>query len=159
MRSLSGEYRRCTNSTSGIDISPLSGLIKLNFLSLSQSKLLSIEPISELYNMETLNISGTVLSNLNFLKKMNNLQHLNLSNTKINSLDGAESIILLRYISIRGTKLRDIRPIAQLPNLETIHCDNSHISMVSDLNKWRTKFGYRTVSYGGGGPTRWKKNI
>ncbi len=98
-------HRRVENlpPVTDLDISPLSGLINLEFLVLERSGISDISPLAELINLDELSLIDNGISDISPLAGLKKLRALYLNHNQI----------------------VDFSPLAGLTNLETLHIDDN----------------------------------
>ena len=112
-----------------IDTLPgFSNLQNLRTLELSNTPIRQIDSLTCLHKLVNLNLSGCNLINFSALRAMKNLQILNLDSTNFQDVSLLDSLQSLSILQINGTKVSTILPLAILPNLKYIYCDNSGIN-------------------------------
>lgn len=96
------------------DITPLAGLINLQELNVSYTKVSYIGALVSLVNLQTLDISRTQVKNVSVLASLINLRLLDISNTRISDISALNSVINLQKLNIRNTQVSDLNPLSQL---------------------------------------------
>ena len=100
------------NSGKGIDLSPLSGLVKLEVLLFGSDEIYDISPLKPLVNLKSLWVWGC--ENL----------------TDISALSGMTKILDLW---IKGDSIQDISPIANMKDLERLYMEGNLVQDLSPL--------------------------
>lgn len=117
----------CSTSTIN-DITALSNLTNLKFLSITHNPIYDISSISNLKNLETLFLSWTPVSNISALSNLSKLKVLWLGETKITSLAPILNLKELVRLYFDKTQITDIEPILNLPKLKWISCNDSMLT-------------------------------
>ena len=105
-----------------LDISPLSGLVNLERLSLENNGISDISPLMELKELQVLGLSANNIEDLRSLVGLKKLQHLNLSDNAIKDLSPLAGLTNLRELWIRDNPATDFSPLAAL-NLTDFRSD------------------------------------
>jgi internalin A len=85
------------------DVSPLSGLIELNFLGLSMTPIREIEAPRHLTNLRTLDLMATMVEDVSALSNLHSLQNLGLWKTHVRDLSPLRNLQGLRTLDIDDT--------------------------------------------------------
>jgi len=137
------------------DLSPLSGLISLESLSLNvpvhyidslsaltnlQSlelvigQLSNIAPLAELTNLRSLEIRTRQMSDITPLANLVNLEYLNLGWNQIYDISPLTGLVRLEVLDLRRNQIYDITPLSGLINLETITLESNLIQDITSLS-------------------------
>ncbi len=100
------------NDGKGVDLSPLSGLVKLEVLQLACDEIYDISPLKPLVNLQGLWIWGC--------------QYL----SDISALSG---MINMRDLWIKGNSIQDISPLANMPHLNKLYIEENLVQDLSPL--------------------------
>jgi internalin A len=116
------------------DISLLSSLVKLTELNLSYNKVSDISPLSELVNLTNLDLDNNKISNISPLSSLVNLTKLNLSLTQISDISPLSNLVNLTEFNL-SSPVSDISPLSNLLNLTELNLSSqtSDISPLSNL--------------------------
>jgi len=116
------------------DLSPLSGLVNLQSLSLSTGT--DISPLSSLINLQKLALEIPKISDLLALEKLVNLRSLTLGlpRESYSDISGLEGLTNLRYLDIRSGKVKDLSPLSSLVSLEDLWLRSYPIRDISFLS-------------------------
>jgi beta-lactam-binding protein with PASTA domain len=105
-------------------ITPLAGLTKLYYLSLSYNhSQLSIAPLSTLTNLTALHLTGTQIANLSPLSGLTNLQYLSLDQNQIANLFPLSGLTKLEGLDLSDNQISDLAPLSGLTNLTSLGLD------------------------------------
>ena len=105
-----------------LDISPLSGLINLERLSLENNGISDISPLTELKELQVLGLSHNNIDDLNPLAGLKGLWHLNLSDNNIKDLSPLAGLTNLEELWIENNPVTDFSPLTDL-NLTDFRSD------------------------------------
>ncbi len=94
-----------------------------------------ISPLSKLVNLEYLDISDTRVSDLSPIKFASKIKHLYLANSQVEDLSVISSCQSLEAIEISGTLVNDLRPLKQLSQLRIVHCYRTPIIDLAPLSQ------------------------
>jgi Leucine-rich repeat (LRR) protein len=104
-----------------IDIRTLSGLKRLEELSLRGTEFEDLTPLAKLKNLRYLNLSGTSVKDLTPLRKLTKLEHLDLGGTQVEDLTPLARLTNLKELDLGGAKLvEDLTPLAKLTKLQVL---------------------------------------
>ncbi len=146
------------------DLTPLSGLTKLEFLNLNQNYTIEdISPICSLVNLRTLiiysnpitDISGLgnltqltyldildlPISNINELSNLANLETLYASGVGVkvnfNSIEPLKNLKKLTFLDLAGRGITDIKPLENLTNLLLLDVSYNNITEISTVSNMK----------------------
>ncbi|MDE0638574.1 MAG: leucine-rich repeat domain-containing protein [Candidatus Poribacteria bacterium] len=105
-----------------LDISPISGLVNLERLSLENNGISDINPLAGLKKLKLLGLSDNTIEDLSPLVGLKKLQHLNLSDNSIKDLSPLAELTNLRELWIENNPATDFSPLAAL-NLTDFRSD------------------------------------
>ncbi|MCG9134198.1 leucine-rich repeat domain-containing protein [Candidatus Poribacteria bacterium] len=105
-----------------LDISPISGLINLEGLSLEYNGISDISQLAELKNLKFLGLSENTIEDISPLAGLKKLQHLNLSDNAIEDLSPLAELTNLEELWIENNPATDFSPLAGL-NLRDFRSD------------------------------------
>ncbi|WP_176723269.1 leucine-rich repeat domain-containing protein, partial [Listeria monocytogenes] len=114
------ELRLVSLDNSVSDLRPLSGLIKLEFISFYHSQISDLSPLSGLINLTSLTINDNKISDLSPLSNLSNLNKLDISRNQISDLSPLSGLINLTSLAITGNKISDLSPLSNLSNLNKL---------------------------------------
>lgn len=98
-------------------IEPLSRLVSLKLLNLSQTSITDLTPIRNLTELVELNVSESGVEDLSPLRYATTLQRLNISHTRITDISVLGRMASLRNLQMRNTPVVDFSPIHNLKDL------------------------------------------
>ncbi len=129
------EYLSLTSNNIS-DLSPLSRLTNLTGLHLGGNNSISdISSLSGLTNLISLNLWDNSISNISALSRLTNLTLLGLSNNSISDLSPLSRLTNLEYLSLTSNNISDLSPLSRLTNLTGLHLGgNNSISDISSLS-------------------------
>jgi len=99
------------NNSSYMDMSVLSQLKSLNYLSISNIKISDVSPIGELTNLTVLRLYSNAISNIDALSGLINLEELTLSDNNIKSVKSLSNLKNLTWLSIPDNPVKDYSPV------------------------------------------------
>ena len=115
------------------DLSLLSTLTSLQYLTLWDNQISDISPLSTLTSLVALDLGGNQISNLSSLSELTSLVELALGDNQISDLSPLSALIDLRELSLINNPLSDLRPLSNLTNLEVLDIAYCRVSDVSPL--------------------------
>ena len=116
------------------DISPLSRLTDLRTLVLDSNQISDISPLSGLTNLRSLSVGSNQISDISPLSKLNNLIDLGLSDNNISDIRPLSELNSLQTLALANSKISDISALRGLTNLLHLHLDSTEINDISDLS-------------------------
>lgn len=116
-----------------VTIEPLTQLVNLRTLNLSNTSTTDLTPIRNLTELVSLNISDTEVSDLTPLKYSLNITSLDLSNTRVTNLSVIERMPKLERLNLGGLAATNYSPLSNLTNLKEVDLKGSKISDLSPL--------------------------
>ena len=132
------------------DLEPLTGLTKLEHLTIQGSVVFDMTPIANLTNLGDLAFNYTYgISRIPDLSKLTELVHLRLEHNRITDISGVSGLTNLRQLVLSSNRnLSDITPLTQLNTLEILRLDNTlvtHESLSAVLPFMSTEIDQMTV--------------
>lgn len=115
------------------DLSPLSGLVNLQTLDVSQTQVSDLSPLAGLANLQTLDAPETEVSDLSPLTGLANLRQLDVSRTKVSDLSPLTGLVNLWTLQAGGNRISDLTPLVRLVNLEMLSIASTEVSDLSPL--------------------------
>ena len=115
------------------DLSLLSELTSLRYLTLWDNKISDISPLSTLTSLVALDLGGNQISNLSPLSTLTDLVELALADNQISDISPLSALIDLRELSLINNPLSDLRPLSNLTTLEVLDIAYCRVSDVSPL--------------------------
>ncbi len=116
------------------DISPLSRLTDLRTLVLDSNQISDISPLSGLTNLRFLSVGSNQISDISPLSKLNNLIDLGLSDNNISDIRPLSELNILQTLALANNKISNISALRGLTNLLHLHLDSTEINDISDLS-------------------------
>ncbi len=121
--------KQITNVESEPTTEQLHEIINLQELDLSGNTFLqNLVPVSRLINLRTLNISNTEINFLQPIQGLMNLESLNISHTYIRDLSPLKEMTNLKYLNIMNTPVDDFAPLLNDNSLELIEADSTDVN-------------------------------
>lgn len=119
-----------------IEFSPFSSLVKLRWLCLNDRfyepmAFNDLSPLTGLINLKTLYVSNTQVTDLTPLSGLKDLQLLYASNTQVTDLTPLSGLINLQRLDVSRTPMNDLLTLSGLANLQALDITETH---VTDLN-------------------------
>ena len=115
------------------DISPLSGLIRLQRVIVDGTSISDISPLSELVNLTDFRVNESLVSDITPLSNLRKLTYINLSNTHVRDITPLSGLTKLTELYLDNNAITDISPLAELTRLRTLGLSGNNISDVSPL--------------------------
>lgn len=127
-------FRLYLSENSITDLTPLSGITTLTELQLYLNPhLKNLDPLSSLIQLKSLYISNTQVNSVKSLKPLTNLQSLWLHQNRITSLEGLEEMTNLTLLTLDHNNIYEISPLKNLTNLQRLDLNYNHIFDLSPL--------------------------
>ena len=118
------------------DISFVMKLNNLRDLIINDNKdIYDITPLSNLILLEGLYMSNTSVTDISTIKCLTNLSELDISELGINDLSPLSALENLVWLDARNNCITDASPLCTLKKLELIYLDGNPIQNIHDLNK------------------------
>ena len=115
------------------DITTLSDFDQLELLNLCETRVSDLEPLAHLTALRALDLSGTKISDLTPLVNLTALRALDLSGTKISDLTPLVNLTALESLDLSGTKVLDIELLANLTALESLDLSGTKVLDIEPL--------------------------
>jgi internalin A len=115
------------------DITPLSCLTHLTYLSLHISRIRDITPLSSLTLLTVLSLHNNQISDITPLSGLTHLKKLLLGGNQISDITPLSSLTNLTILSLHNNQISDITPLFGLAELYILHLDNNPISNLNLL--------------------------
>ena len=115
------------------DLSLLSALTSLRYLTLWDNQISDLSPLSALTSLISLGLGGNQISDLSPLLALTSLISLDLGGNQISDLSPLATLTGLRDLSLINNPLSDLRPLSNLTNLEVLDIAYCRVSDVSPL--------------------------
>ena len=125
---VSGDGYRNSNNIS--NIAPLSGLINLTQLDLSNNDISDIKPLADLTKLTSMDLGDNFVSDsdIALLSSLINLTHLDLSNNDISDIKPLSGLTNLTSLSLSSNDISDIKPLADLTKLTSMDLGDNFVS-------------------------------
>ena len=129
-----------TTNLSDSDLSLLSALTSLRYLTLWGNQISDLSPLSALTSLISLGLGDNQISDLSPLSALTSLISLDLGGNQISDLSPLATLTGLRDLSLINNPLSDLRPLSNLTNLEVLdiaYCKVSDVSPLAGLENLR----------------------
>ncbi|MFW5972164.1 MAG: glycoside hydrolase family 9 protein [Bacillota bacterium] len=122
------------NSTGGIsDLSPLSGLEELIYISINGNKVTDLSPLRNLTNLNILHLSYNEISDISPLSNLTGLTELSLYDNQIKDITPLSSLKNLTYLKLGRNQISDISALSNLNKLDYLSLFFNQIEDISPL--------------------------
>ena len=116
------------------DLSPLAGLIKLNGIGISENPVSDVSPLAALISLERIDAWRTPISDFSSLQKLPRLRWIEYGNDRsISALPSLKGLKSLTRLEINNCGISDLSGLAELTQLEWLALINNQISDISPL--------------------------
>jgi internalin A len=117
------------------DLSPITGLVDLEVLRVSGTKIVSLEPNAGLIQLFEFEAVGRALRDgeLRWLAGLTRLQRLDLSANALRDLSPLAGLLGLESIRLDDNEITDLMPLARLPAITNIRLRGNRIHDLSAL--------------------------
>ncbi|MBN3032948.1 MAG: leucine-rich repeat domain-containing protein [Candidatus Saganbacteria bacterium] len=112
------------SNQTGVDPAPLSGLIRLNTLDLTENQLSDLSALSGLTALTSLNIQHNLISDISVLQAMTRLNLLIISGNPVTDLSPLAGLAGLNYLYFGNTSVRDLSPLKNLTSLQAVYAND-----------------------------------
>lgn len=133
IQNLVGLRKAYLGRNSFTDLSPLSGLGEVTWLSIRETLLSDLTPLSQLTSLDTLLADGSGISDLTPLEPVSGLRMLTLARNDIDDLAPLASLTELQRLRLDDNAISDIGPLAGLTTLTVLELSRNAISDVNGL--------------------------
>lgn len=116
------------------NIEPLTQLVNLKVLNLSETTISDISPIRNLTELVDLNLAGTNVKDISALRYSGKLLHLNLSHTKTFDITVIERMPALKHLELEDTDVTDFTPLRNLTSLEFLNLRETNLVNLEPLS-------------------------
>ena len=113
------------------DLAPLSHLINLTSLNLSNTSISDLTPIRNLTELVSLNISNTKIKDLSSLKYSNKLERLTINQTAVEDISVVEKMPVLLQVEMSGTPVLNFTPLVKLLELQHANISNTRLESLA----------------------------
>jgi hypothetical protein len=117
----------------GLEYSPLAGLVLLQTLILNNNQIPDLSPLSGLYDLEFLDIHQSGIADLSGLQGLSNLWYLNAHDNQIGDISPLGGLTSLRTLFISQNQISDISPLSELTGLQEVDLSDNQILDISPL--------------------------
>ena len=117
------------------DISPLAGLVKLNWFLTWGNPISDLSPLVGLTQLEHLDICGADVSDIAPLAKLTRLKELYLVGNAISDISPLAGLTNLTRLSLEKNNISDVSPLSLLTNLKWLGLHHNSISDFSPLGE------------------------
>ena len=118
---------------SPINLSPIAGLINLEYLAFEGNKVSDLSPIGGLSNLKYIRTWGNPVSDLSPLVRLTTLERLDICGADLSDLTPLASLTGLKELYLRSNGISDISPLAALTGLNRLNLSENEISDISPL--------------------------
>ena len=115
------------------DLSPVSGLTSLTWLSLSTNEITDVAPLRTLTGLMELRLSHNQITDLSPLASLTALRVLHLSGNRITDLSPLASLTALTELRLYHNQIVDVSPLAPLTNLIWLALSFNQVTDLSPL--------------------------
>jgi Leucine-rich repeat (LRR) protein len=125
-------------NSSIVTIAPLSFLVDLQYVNLSNTKIDDISPLSSLTELKQLNISNSSIKDLSYLRYAENLEHLDLSFTPVQKIDVLVNLKKLKTLSLKGADITNFEVLSNFSEIQKLDLSETFFDMpkvFSEMNK------------------------
>lgn len=116
-------------------LEPLTKLLFLKKLIISDNHITDLSPLSELTQLRELNIDGNAISDLSVLKNLKSLEVISIENTKVVDINALENMKNLRILDIANTNIKNIKVLSTCTSLEELNIANTNVKTLSSVDK------------------------
>ena len=117
------------------DLSPISTLTNLGrlYIGHAASQITDLTPLSGMTELEFLTLNRGNVADLSVLSKMARLRHLSLNNNRTSDLRPLSALSDLSSLSLTGNVVEDLSPLSDLSNLGSLYVSDNVIADISYL--------------------------
>lgn len=109
-------------------LTPLSMLINLKTLIVSQTRVSDLQPLRDLVDLQRLECINTPVADLSPLQQLYNLHHLQLAQTQVMDLSPLARLGSLEVLNVDKTQVADLSPLNDLSKLKKIYSDHTQVN-------------------------------
>lgn len=114
-------------------LEPLSKLMFLKKLSVTDNHITDLSPLSELKALTELHIDGNALSDITALATVTTIEVLSFENTRITDLNPLENMHGLRVLDIASTSVKNVKVLAHCTTLEELNISNTNVRTLAPV--------------------------
>ena len=121
---------------SGFQISSLEGLGAFPFLYdvfIDSAALTDISPLSEISNLQYLSLSNNQITDISVLSNFDSLYYISFRDNQISDLSPLSNSPNIYLVDITNNDVSDLSPLAQLSNLQIAYLNGNQISDISPI--------------------------
>ncbi len=119
-----------------LTIKQLRKIVRLDKIYLSNNRFVThLKPLTKLVGLKELNISNTQINDISPLRSLSQLELLNAENTIIEDLKPLQYADNIKSVLLYNTSVSDLTPIYEKINLETLDISDTKITSLSALSK------------------------
>ena len=118
---------------SPINLSPIAGLINLEYLAFEGNKVSDLSPIGGLSSLKYIRTWGNPVSDLSPLVRLTTLERLDICGAKISDLSPLAELTGLKELYLVNNEISDISPLAGLTGLTRLDLEDNDISDISPI--------------------------
>ncbi|MCY4513629.1 MAG: leucine-rich repeat domain-containing protein, partial [Candidatus Tectomicrobia bacterium] len=126
-----GELRLDGNAIT--DLSPISGLTQLSFLTMADTGLTDISQLADLVNLTFLDLRGNRFTDVSALAAMTDLRTLHLQDNAIDDISPLAELVKLGTLSLRGNRFTDVSALAAMTGLRFLYLQDNAIDDIGPL--------------------------
>jgi internalin A len=127
------------------DLSPISGLTKLEGLFFPDSEVEDLSPLSRLVMLDQLGLAHTPVRDIGPIANLVNLTELTLDDTHVTDLSPLAKCTKLEKLSIKNTPVTDVSPLKDLRKLKSLTVAGTAIRNLDVLDPLRAR-GLRIIT-------------
>ena len=128
------------------DLSPLSGLEGLVFLTLADTQLTDISQLASLVNLTVLDLRRNRFTDVSALAVMTELRSLHLQDNAINDIGPLAELVKIETLNLRGNRIADVSALAAMTGLRWLGLQDN---AVDDIGPLAALVKLETVTLGG----------
>jgi internalin A len=111
------------------NIEPLKNLVELRNLNMGNNFVTDIKPLQNLINLQTLWLYNNPVSNMELIASLNgSIRTLSLANCELKDISFLKEFRNLQTLLIFDNPIKDLTPIRQLYNLQTLNVNNCRLT-------------------------------
>ena len=127
------EGKGIVNSNAVSDLSPLTGLTKLDWLVLDDNNISDVSALAKLIQLTSLGLNGNNISDVSALTELTQLTSLRLHSNNISDVSALSKLTQLKYLSLGNNNISDVSPLQGMTQLEELSLGNNNISDITSL--------------------------
>lgn len=115
------------------NLSPIKGLVKLKYLSLSNQKISDTKDLRKLTQLNSLNLGYNNIVDISGVKNMTLLKDLTLWNNKIKDISAVSNLKNLYWLMLENNQIKNISAVSKLTNLESLCLNTNKITDIRPI--------------------------